>query len=163
MPHYYKAISIADLIHKMEHRLTEPFPPRSCYTDDALSLNNATFGDLIHSTYPKGLDIQYTYGTMKSASFRSLHLEIDGKGKKWPNYTTDAITSHSKSLNTLSSWQKLFSTLVWSFIRHTRACRNYVDFLYPNRLLTLGFWNNVILLYDWCHHYKSVMVVNTIS
>ena len=46
-------------------------------------------------------------------------------------------------------------------IRYERACCNYTDFLHYDRLLTItvGFWNSVMLLHEWSHHYRSFMVV----
>ena len=48
---------------------------------DALSRNNPGSGNLIHSIYPKELEIKDSTDSVKSASYLDLHLKIDGKGK----------------------------------------------------------------------------------
>ena len=55
---------LADLIQKEEHRLTKSFNLSFRYMDDV---------------YPKELEIKDSTDNVKSASYRALHLEIDGK------------------------------------------------------------------------------------
>ena len=67
----------ADLIQKKEHFLARSFDLNCHYKDDVLSLNNPSFGDFKHRTYP----IKNITGTIKSISNLDILLEIVGKGK----------------------------------------------------------------------------------
>ena len=62
----YEVDLIADLIRKKELRLGSSFNLRIRYIDDVLTLNNPSFGDLIHRIYRKELAINYTTDTVKS-------------------------------------------------------------------------------------------------
>ena len=53
--HYYEADFIADLIRMKEHRLARSFNLSFRYIDNVLSLNNPSFGDLIHRFAPTNL------------------------------------------------------------------------------------------------------------
>ena len=44
-------------------------------------------------------------------------------------------------------------------IRYARACRNYADFLFRVRFLTIRLLEQVMLLQDWSPHYRRFMVV----
>ena len=46
--HSFEVDFIADLIQRKEHRLARSFNLSFRYTDDVLSLNNPSFGDLIY-------------------------------------------------------------------------------------------------------------------
>ena len=61
-----------------EYRLDRSFNLSFCYVDHVSSLNNHTFGDLIHRIYQK-LEIKDTTDTGKPASSSlDLYLEING-------------------------------------------------------------------------------------
>ena len=80
--HSHEADFMADLIRNKEHRKTRSFNISFRYIDDVLSLNNPSFGDLIHHRiYSDEFEIKDTSDTVKLASYLNLHLEIDGKGK----------------------------------------------------------------------------------
>ena len=67
--HSYETDFIADLFQRKEHRLPRSFDLSFRCVDDVLSLNNSSFGDLIHRIYPKEPEINYTTDTVNSASY----------------------------------------------------------------------------------------------
>ena len=79
--HCYMVDFIADLIQRKEHRLAGSFNLNFRYIDDVMSLNNLSFGDMIHRIYSIKLEIKATADTEKTVSYLDLHLEIDGKRK----------------------------------------------------------------------------------
>ena len=79
--HSYDADFIADLVRKKEYHLARSFNLSFRCIDDALPLNNPSFGDFTHRTYPKKLEIKDATDSVKSASYLDLLLDIDGKGQ----------------------------------------------------------------------------------
>ena len=77
----FETAFIAKLIQKKKHRIARSFNLSFRHIDDVLSLNNPSFGDLIHRMYPKEPEMKDITDTVKSVSYLDLHLDIDDKEK----------------------------------------------------------------------------------
>ena len=119
---------------------------------------------MIHRIYQKELEIKDTTDTVMSPLYLDLHLEINCKGKILTKLYDKRDDFSFRHVNFPFIHGNIPSTLVYGLfisqlIYYARACRNYTDFLYRNRILTNRLSNRIMLLQDSSHHYRGFMVV----
>ena len=97
-------------------------------------LNNSRFGDYLHRIYPNELEVNDTTDNQTSASYLSLHLEIDNGGRfktklydKRDDFTFPIVNFPFISRNIPTS--PAFGVYISQLIRYSRACAQYIDFL----------------------------------
>ena len=86
------------------------------YIDDMLSLNNLSFGDIIHRIYPKEIYIKDTKDTVNSTAYLDLYLEIGGTRKLLTKLYDKRVWVFIPYCQLpVYLWEHPLSTCVWSF------------------------------------------------
>lgn len=136
----YEAEFLEGLLKKKEKTLAQTFNLTFRYIDDVLSLNNAKFGDYLHSIYPSELEIKDTTNTLRSASYLDLLLEIDS-GKlqtrlydKRDDFNFPIVNFPFIDSNIPAA--PAYGVYISQLIRYSRSCDRYSDFLDRSLLLT---------------------------
>jgi hypothetical protein len=121
------------------------------YIDDVLSLNNSRFGDFVDRTYPIELEIKDTTDTDRSASYLDRHLEIDSDWWLRTNLYDKRDEFNFPIVNFPFICSNIpaapaYGVYISQFIRYSRACGSYPDFLDKRLLLTRKLLNQGFLL-----------------
>ena len=127
----YEADFIDGLLKKNEKKLARSFNFTFRYIDDVLSLNNSRFGDFVDRIYPIELEIKDTTDTDTSASYLDLHVH--------PNVNFPFICSNIPAA-------PAYGVYISQWIRYSRACGSYQDFLDRGLLLARKLLNQGFLL-----------------
>ena len=132
----YKANFILGLLKKK--KLARSFHFTFRYIEDVLSLNNSKFGDFVDRIYPIELEINDTTYTDRSALYLDLHLEIDSQERlrtklydKGDDFNFPIVNFPFICSNMLAA-----PAYIFQFMRYSRACGSYQDFLDRGLLLT---------------------------
>jgi hypothetical protein len=132
---------IQGLPKKNEKKLARSFNFTFHYIDDVLSLNNSRFGDFVDRIYPIELEIKDTIDTDRSASYLDIHLEFDSEGRlrtklydkrddfNFPIVNFPFICSNIPA-------PPAYGVYISQWIRYSKACGSYQDFLDRGLLLT---------------------------
>ena len=130
-----EAYFIQQPLKKKENKLSRSFKCTYRNIEDVLSLNNSRFGDCVYRIYPIELEIKDTTDTNWSASYLDLHIEIDSEGRflRTKLYDKKEIISifplWTFHLHVATFQQHLHMEYISQFIRYSRACGSYQDFL----------------------------------
>ena len=121
------------------------------YIDDALSLNNSRFGDIVDRIYPIELEIKDTTDTDRSTSYLDLHLEIDSEGRLRTKFYDKRDDFNFPIVNFPFICSNIQAALAYGvyisqLMRYFRACGSYQDFLDNGLLLTRNLLNQEFLL-----------------
>jgi hypothetical protein len=127
----YEAEFIQELLKKNEKKLARSFNFTFRYIDDVLSLNNYRIGDFVDRIYLIELEIKDTTDTDTSASYLDLHVH--------PNVNFPFICSNIPAA-------PAYGVYISQWIRYSRACGSYQDFLDRGLLLARKLLNQVFLL-----------------
>ena len=145
----YEADFIQGLLKKSKKKLARSFNFTFRYIDDVLLLNNSKFGDFVDRIYPIELEINDTTYTDRSASFLDLHLEIDSQEPlrtklydKSDDFNFPIVNFPFICSNMLAA--PAYGVYIFQFIRYSRACGCYQDFIdrgfiLTRKLLSQGF------------------------
>ena len=145
----YEADFIQGLLMKNDKKLTRSFNFTLRYIDDVLSLNNSRFGDFVDRIYPIEFEVKDTTDTDTSASYLDLHVH--------PNVNFPFICSNIPAA-------PAYGVYISQWIRYSRACGSYQDFLDRGLLLARKLLNQGFLLVMlksslrkfYCHHHDGV-------
>ena len=127
------------------------------YIDDVLSLNNSKFGDFVDRIYPIELEINDTTYTDRSASYLDLHLEIDSQERlrtklydKNDDFNSPIVNFPFICSNMLAA--PAYGVYIFQFIRYSRACGSYQDFIDRGLILTRKLLSQGFLFVYSRHH-----------
>jgi len=116
-----------------------------------VSLNNSRLGDFVDRIYHIELDINDTTDTDRSASYLDLHIDIDSDGRlrtklydKRYDFNFPIVKFPFKCCNIPAA--PAYILCKSQFIRYSRACGSYQDFLDRGLLLTRKVLKQVFLL-----------------
>jgi hypothetical protein len=109
-----------------------------------LLINNHTFHNYVHLTYPNQLEIKDTTESDKSASYLGILLNIDSNGRLTTSlyYKRDDLDFSIVNFPFLYSKIPLstaYGVYISQLIRYARACFAYEDFSKHGKLLTNKF------------------------
>ena len=95
----------------------------------------------LHRIYPVELEVQDTTDTQKYPSYIDLHIQIDKGGRlntklydKCDDFTFPIVNFPLISSNIPAS--PVYGVYISQLIHYSRACAQYIDFLYRAQLLT---------------------------
>ena len=147
----YQADFIQSLLKKSEKKLARSFNFTFRYIDDVLSLNNSMFGDFVDRIYPIELEIKDTTDTDRFAAFLDIHIGIDSEGRlrsklydKRDDFNFPIVNFPFIKSNIPAA--PAYGVYISQFIRYSRACDSYQDFLDGGLLLTMKLMNQGFLL-----------------
>ena len=116
------------------------------YIEDVISRNNSRFGDFVDRIYPTELEIKDTTDTDRFASYLNLHLEIDSEVRlstklydKRDDFNFPIVNFPFICSNIPAAPAHEVYTSQW--IRYSRACNFYQDFLDRGLMLTRKLLN----------------------
>jgi hypothetical protein len=120
-------------------------------TDDIRSLSNSTFDDFVDRICPIDLEIKDTTDTARFFMPWYMHLEIDSEGRlrTKPNDKIDDFNFLIENFPFICSSitvAPVYGVYISQFIRYSRACSSYHDFLDRRLLLTRKLLNQGFLL-----------------
>ena len=147
----YEADFIQGHLKKKEKKLARSFNFTFRYKDDVLSLNNSRLGDFADSIYHIELEIKDTTNTDRSAWHLDLHIDIDSEERlrtklydKRYDFNFPIVNFPFKSSNIPAA--PAYIIYKSRFIRYSRACGSYQNFLDRGLLLTRKVLKQVFLL-----------------
>ena len=148
---------ILGLLMKNKKKLALSFNFTFRYIDDVLSLNNSKFGDFVDRIYPIELEINDTTYTDRSASYLDLHLEIDSQERlrtklydKNDDFNSPIVNFPFICSNMLAA--PAYGVYIFQFIRYSRACGSYQDFIDRGLILTRKLLSQGFLFVYSRHH-----------
>jgi hypothetical protein len=121
------------------------------YIDDVRSLNNSRFGNFVDRIYPIELEIKDTTDTDRFAAFLDIHIGIDSEGRlrsklydKRDDFNFPIVNFPFIKSNIPAA--PAYGVYISQFIRYSRACDSYQDFLDRGLLLTRKLLNQWFLV-----------------
>ena len=147
----YEADFIQGFLTKNEKKLARSFNFTFHYIDDVLSLNNSRLSDFVDRIYPIELEIKDTTDTDRPATYIDIHLEIDSKWRlrtklydKRDDFNIPIVNFPFICSNIPAA--PAYGVYISQFIRYSRPCSSYQDFLDKGLLLTKKLLNQGFLL-----------------